>query len=222
MLDSRRHSALHSVRISTRCKPKHATILYALIHTCSTRSPVNARQCVLDRQQYLCRNTFGGTMRSTCPPQTFTHSTSCGRVTHQLPRERTKHAICHMAAVHSHVLISTYTDAAGELMRAATFSRLVSDPDPSNQPVDLGTSTSSGRAAGQAEVIQFPKRSESEAGPKKDPPLVRVRLSVNYRVHSRQILCIGGSQIPFGWSFLSIAKVPMVWNQGDIWTAEVT
>ena len=54
-----------------------------------------------------------------------------------------------------------------------------------------------------------------------DPPMVRVRLSVHYRVHSRQMLCIGGSQIPFGWSFLSIAKVPMAWNQGDIWTAEV-
>ena len=51
--------------------------------------------------------------------------------------------------------------------------------------------------------------------------MVRVRLSVHYRVHSRQMLCIGGSQIPFGWSFLSIAKVPMAWNQGDIWTAEV-
>lgn len=51
--------------------------------------------------------------------------------------------------------------------------------------------------------------------------LVRVRLSVHYRVHSRQILCIGGSQIPMGWSFLSIAKVPMTWNSGDIWTCEV-
>lgn len=55
----------------------------------------------------------------------------------------------------------------------------------------------------------------------RDKPLVRVRLSVHYRVHSRQMLCIGGSQIPFGWSFLSIAKVPMTWNQGDIWTCEV-
>ena len=34
------------------------------------------------------------------------------------------------------------------------------------------------------------------------------------------MLCIGGSQIPFGWSFLSIAKVPMTWSDGDIWTAE--
>lgn len=126
-----------------------------------------------------------------------------------------------MATVHSDVLFSTYTDSAGELMRAATVSRMASQPDSSEQPVDLGTSTSSGRTAGQADVIQFPKRSESEAGQRKDPPLVRIRLSVNYRVHSRQMLCIGGSQIPFGWSFLSIAKVPMVWNQGDIWTAEV-
>jgi len=43
---------------------------------------------------------------------------------------------------------------------------------------------------------------------------------VHYRVHSRQMLCIGGSQIPFGWSFLSIAKVPMTWSEGDVWTAE--
>lgn len=50
---------------------------------------------------------------------------------------------------------------------------------------------------------------------------VRVRLSVHYRVHSRQMLCIGGSLIPFGWSFLSIAKVPMTWNSGDVWTCEV-
>lgn len=50
----------------------------------------------------------------------------------------------------------------------------------------------------------------------------RVRLSVHYRVHSRQMLCIGGSQIPFGWSFLSIAKVPMTWNQGDVWICEVS
>ena len=41
------------------------------------------------------------------------------------------------------------------------------------------------------------------------------------QVHSRQLLCIGGSQIPFGWSFLSIARVPMVWTEGDIWTTEV-
>lgn len=52
------------------------------------------------------------------------------------------------------------------------------------------------------------------------PPLLRVKLSVHYRVHSRQMLCIGGNQIPFGWSFMSIAKVPMEWSQGDIWSAE--
>lgn len=57
--------------------------------------------------------------------------------------------------------------------------------------------------------------------PDKQKPLVRVRLSVHFRVHSRQMLCIGGSQIPMGWSFLSIARVPMTWNDGDIWTVEV-
>lgn len=36
-----------------------------------------------------------------------------------------------------------------------------------------------------------------------------------------QILCIGGDRIPFGWSFLSIAKIPMTWETGDVWTCEV-
>ena len=45
---------------------------------------------------------------------------------------------------------------------------------------------------------------------------------MHYRVHSRQMLCIGGSQIPFGWSFLSIAKVPMQWSEGDVWTTEAS
>lgn len=62
-----------------------------------------------------------------------------------------------------------------------------------------------------------PKRVDSSAVKTR----VRVRLSVHYRVHSRQILCIGGSHIPLGWSFLSIAKVPMTWNTGDIWTCEI-
>lgn len=62
---------------------------------------------------------------------------------------------------------------------------------------------------------------DPERDREKKPKLVRVRLSVHYRVHSRQMLCIGGSQIPFGWSFLSIAKVPMTWLQGDVWQAEV-
>lgn len=67
--------------------------------------------------------------------------------------------------------------------------------------------------------IAFPFKDDLEA--KKTPPLVRVRLSVEYRVHSRQMLCVGGSNIPFGWSFLSIAKVPMSWAPGDIWSVDV-
>ena len=51
--------------------------------------------------------------------------------------------------------------------------------------------------------------------------MVRVRLQVHYRVHSRQMLCVAGSAIPFGWSFLSIANVPMTWAPADIWTVEV-
>lgn len=49
--------------------------------------------------------------------------------------------------------------------------------------------------------------SRFEALPKEPRPTVRVRLSVHYRVHRRQMLCIGGSQIPFGWAFISITKV---------------
>ena len=69
--------------------------------------------------------------------------------------------------------------------------------------------------------LEFPARSQDPGAKGKEPELVRVRLTVPYRVHSRQMLCIGGSQIPFGWSFLSIAKVPMTWTEGDIWQAEV-
>lgn len=73
------------------------------------------------------------------------------------------------------------------------------------------------------DYIVFPARpAPGNEQPRKDPTLVRVKLSVSYRVHSRQILCIGGSQIPFGWSFLSISKIPMVWGEGDIWSAEVS
>jgi len=49
---------------------------------------------------------------------------------------------------------------------------------------------------------------------------VKIRLTVHYRVHTRQILCVGGSQLPFGWSFLSIARVPMRWTPGDVWIWE--
>ncbi|KFM28251.1 hypothetical protein F751_1530 [Auxenochlorella protothecoides] len=63
---------------------------------------------------------------------------------------------------------------------------------------------------------------EEEVEPRRaEPPLVRVRLHVHYRVHSRQMLCVAGSAIPFGWSFLSIAKVPMSWAPDDLWGVEV-
>ena len=79
----------------------------------------------------------------------------------------------------------------------------------------------------RSSFVEFPRREAGserrEAGSEPEKPaLVRVRLSVHYRVHSRQLLCIGGSQIPFGWSFLSIAKLPMEWNPGDLWTTEVS
>ena len=66
-----------------------------------------------------------------------------------------------------------------------------------------------------------PKKNRDDPSAKRTPPLVRVRLSVEYRVHSRQMLCVGGSAIPFGWSFLSIAKVPMSWQPTDIWVVDV-
>ena len=88
-------------------------------------------------------------------------------------------------------------------------------------PVLRSSSTGEARTetSGRA-YLEFPAREGSQAGEGK-PPLIRVRLTVPYRVHSRQMLCIGGSQIPFGWSFLSIAKVPMSWHPNDIWVAEV-
>lgn len=52
-------------------------------------------------------------------------------------------------------------------------------------------------------------------------PMIKIRFCVPFRCHSRQMLCLGGSQFPFGWSFVSIAKLPMTWNPNDLWTAEV-
>lgn len=78
----------------------------------------------------------------------------------------------------------------------------------------------------QKQYLEFPqilarKVFRYDANADDEKPMVRVRLSVHYRCHSRQMLCIGGSNIPFGWSFLSIAKVPMSWTEGDIWVTEV-
>eukprot|EP00798_Chlamydomonas_sp_ICE-L_P014691 gene14691-20730_t len=69
--------------------------------------------------------------------------------------------------------------------------------------------------------LEVPTNFELMQRPDKEKPRMRVRLNVHFRVHSRQILCIGGSQIPMGWSFLSISQVPMTWNSNDIWTVEV-
>ena len=105
-----------------------------------------------------------------------------------------------------------------------------SSPDDRTHDVSAAAQSSRGEEAdpsvwqdssSSASSLQFPGRREAEVVPQEEPPLVRVRLSVHYRVHDRQMLCIGGSQIPFGWSFLSIAKVPMTWTEGDLWTTEV-
>ena len=85
----------------------------------------------------------------------------------------------------------------------------------------MRSGSSNGDFRDDDDYSELPTKFELMQRPDKAKPLVRVRLSVHYRVHSRQILCIGGSQIPLGWSFLSIAKVPMTWNSGDIWTCEV-
>eukprot|EP01025_Chloroclados_australasicus_P014970 TRINITY_DN1708_c0_g1_i2.p1 TRINITY_DN1708_c0_g1~~TRINITY_DN1708_c0_g1_i2.p1 ORF type:complete len:369 (-),score=77.14 TRINITY_DN1708_c0_g1_i2:2000-3106(-) len=71
----------------------------------------------------------------------------------------------------------------------------------------------------QEQYLQFPDRQKRTEKPEKRK--IRVRFMVNYRVHSRQILCMGGSELPFGWAFLSITKVPMTWNKGDNWTTEL-
>lgn len=86
------------------------------------------------------------------------------------------------------------------------------------QAEDLRDSYLEFPARDQASDVSQPEQPAAPPPPK----LMRVRLSVHYRVHSRQMLCIGGSQIPFGWSFLSISKLPMIWNEGDVWTAEVS
>jgi len=52
-------------------------------------------------------------------------------------------------------------------------------------------------------------------------PLVRVRFQLQYRCHSRQMLAIAGSSAPLGWSFLSIARNPLIWKEGDWWTIEL-
>ena len=57
--------------------------------------------------------------------------------------------------------------------------------------------------------------------PQEKLPTVNVRLSVHYRMPKRQMLCVGGDKLPFGWSFMSIAHVPMTWNPGDVWTVDV-
>lgn len=52
-------------------------------------------------------------------------------------------------------------------------------------------------------------------------PPVRVRFKLQYRCHSRQMLAIAGSMAPLGWSFLSIARNPLRWKEGDYWNIEL-
>ncbi|WZN61536.1 CBM20 domain-containing protein [Chloropicon roscoffensis] len=78
----------------------------------------------------------------------------------------------------------------------------------------LGDATGARGAAG----------SGGSAGPAKNnarTPQVRVRFQLQYRCHSRQMLAVAGSMAPLGWSFLSIARNPLNWTEGDWWTIEL-
>ena len=123
--------------------------------------------------------------------------------------------------LYSAVVASARDNAAPSPVQLVTVTAVSGE----SEEVDLGAArVASGAragASGRNGYLEFPAREGAGQARSREPPLVRVRLSVHYRVHSRQMLCIGGSQIPFGWSFLSIAKVPMAWTAGDLWTAEV-
>eukprot|EP00210_Caulerpa_lentillifera_P002265 g2175.t1 len=84
----------------------------------------------------------------------------------------------------------------------------------------LSSSSATGGTGGSQDRI--PEIQKPDSVEKKPPPaMIKVRFCVPFRCHSRQMLCMGGSQFPFGWSFVSIAKLPMTWNPNDLWTAEV-
>ena len=40
--------------------------------------------------------------------------------------------------------------------------------------------------------------------------------------YHRQTIAVAGSMSPLGWSFLSIARNPLVWDEGDWWSIEVS
>ena len=117
-------------------------------------------------------------------------------------RFRSPRAVSHLSLELSPHLASSLFDRGGELNESAP--------------------STSGRPPSDIPFVQFPVRQQAESGTGQQPDMVRVRLHVHYRVHSRQVLCIGGSQLPFGWSFLSIAKFPLAWAPGDVWSTEVS
>ena len=124
---------------------------------------------------------------------------STGRVS--LERFRSPKAVSQLSLELSPQLASTLFDRGGER----------NDKVPST----------SGRPPSDVPYVQFPLHQDAVSGPGQQFHMVKVRLHVHYRVHSRQVLCIGGSQLPFGWSFLSIAKYPLAWNPGDVWSTDV-
>ncbi|QDZ17856.1 hypothetical protein HOP50_01g03630 [Chloropicon primus] len=65
------------------------------------------------------------------------------------------------------------------------------------------------------------KSSASGANASNQAKQVRVRFRLQYRCHSRQMLAVAGSMAPLGWSFLSIARNPLNWTEGDWWTIEL-
>ena len=64
----------------------------------------------------------------------------------------------------------------------------------------------------QPPIVRLPERERSER--EKKPKMVKVRLSVHYRVHSRQMLCIGGSQVSrrasaAWWLYVGLRSAPL-------------
>lgn len=165
--------------------------LNCIVLLCTGLPPAN-------RQLHAC--VMNGTLQQPCIVDTFgtARQSACLKVAEKKTRAK---AVSHLSLELNPPLASSIFDRGGEL----------GDSIPST----------SGRSPSETSYVQFPSRHKSEPGSNQKTPTVRVKLNVQYRVHSRQMLCIGGSQLPFGWSFLSIAKVPLAWNPGDTWTTEV-
>lgn len=96
----------------------------------------------------------------------------------------------------------------------------IEDVDPTYETA--GASSFRSRGDGTSSGSEASKSSSfANNNIERKPPQVRVRFKLQYRCHSRQMLAIAGSMSPLGWSFLSIARNPLVWKEGDWWTIEL-